>query len=86
MSTAYMRDYMKQLDNSVPGSAEENEILTMIFATYVPNVVQKPMHKQQEKQEKDIIDDVEEIEFPFTPPTKKEDTPEYQTSQQKLKR
>jgi hypothetical protein len=74
---AYMCNYMKQLDNSVPGSAEENEVLTMIFATYVPNVVQKSMHKQQKKQEKDIIDDVEEIEFPFTPPTKKEDTPEY---------
>jgi hypothetical protein len=77
---AIMCDYMRQLDQCVPGSAAEDHIITHLFATYVPTVVQKPMHKQQEKQEKqekDIIDDVEDIEFPFTPPTSKDNSPQY---------
>jgi hypothetical protein len=75
---------MSELDKSIPQSDEEARVVTEIMSTFIPEVVDKPervMQKRSETSESPVIDEeADEIEFPFTPPTKKDDSPEYHES------
>jgi transposase InsO family protein len=79
---------MSELDKTVPCSPEETNVVTAILSTFVPDVVEKPARVMQKNSEKgdsmsgkptlsSTEDEVDEIEFPFTPPTMREDSPEY---------
>ncbi len=76
---------MSELDKCVPHSADEKKIISEIFSTFVPDVVQKQTHRHTnvDKQDDDLINEVEDIEFPFTPPTMKDDSPEYHDTKRK---
>jgi hypothetical protein len=75
-------NFMCDMDRCDSGTKEEQNVVDTFLSSYVPNTVQKPEKLTQNKaeiKEYDIIDEVEEIEFPFTPPTKRESSPEYVT-------
>lgn len=74
---------MSELDKSMPRSPEERAIVTELLTTFVPDVVQKTEHIQQKKNEyNETSEELDEIEFPFTPPTQKLDTPEYHAAKE----
>ena len=78
-----------ELDRTVKGSREESLVINEMITAFVPRNVEKATHKQQRQHESkepsqssvaSSSDDVEEIEFPFAPPTLKEDSAEYHAS------
>ena len=82
-----------ELDKTAKGSAEEAIVINEMLTTFVPRNIEKPTHRRQRESESSERvkssaassitsneDDVEEIEFPFAPPTLKDDTPEYHAS------
>ena len=81
---------MSSLDKSTPNSDEEKEIISALFASFIPDLVKKKSTKINEKvdsmstskinESKNTIneeDEVDAIEFPFISPTIKIDTKEY---------
>jgi transposase InsO family protein len=81
---------MSALGKSIPNSGEESIIISELLSTYVPDVVQKSTTIRQRKKEvsdesntvRDETDEVDEIEFPFIPPTTKDDSPEYHAAKE----
>jgi len=70
-----MMNHMRKLDDVLPGSEEETEIIGNLFSTYVPDVVKKTI--LETTSEKDILDEADGLEYPHTPNTTREDSPEY---------
>jgi transposase InsO family protein len=76
---------MSELDKTTPATPESSAVITLLMASFIPSVVEKPTRIQQQHSEvSDTRSDgeVDEIEFPFTPPTKKDDSPEYHAAKQ----
>jgi transposase InsO family protein len=74
---------MSQLDKATPSTVESDTVITQLMATFVPSVVEKPTRIQQqhsEVSETRTESDIDEIEFPFAPPTMKDDSPDYQAA------
>jgi transposase InsO family protein len=74
---------MSELDKAAPSTVEGSDVITQLMAAFVPSVVEKPTRIQQqhsEVSESRSESEVDEIEFPFTPPSKKDDSPEYQAA------
>ena len=73
-------NFMCDMDRCGKGTDEEEWVISTFLGSYVPSTVQKPSILQQQKAEKDeydIVKEVEDIDFPFTPPTMKDTSPEY---------
>ena len=71
----YLCHLMSELGKLDTHSEEEKDSLTSLMTSFVPEVVRKPAHKTTHSGEQS--EELDEIEFPFTPPTYKDDTSEY---------
>jgi hypothetical protein len=75
-----MYNFMCDMDKCEKGSGREQEVISAFLNTYVPDTVQKPLnkpHKTVENSATDIIKNIEDIEFPYTPATLQINTTEY---------
>ena len=69
----YLCHLMSELSKVDTHSDEQKAVLTSVMTSFVPDVVRKPAHKIAHNNEHS--EELDEIEFPFTPPTYKVDTP-----------
>jgi transposase InsO family protein len=80
---------MSELGKSKRQSKHEKAIISELMASFIPVGMRKPMHEGHDRPEvehssqrsRDHVDrdeeEVDDIEFPFTPPTRRDDSPEY---------
>ena len=79
-----------RLDSAPAGSVEEKEVVAELLAsTFVPPAVKQGTHNKNIKveqaeteEEKEIMKNVEDIDFPFTAPPQATDTAEYRAEKQ----
>ena len=74
-------NFMCDMDKCEKGSETETRVISTFMNMYVPTTVQKDsalQRRKAEENENDIIRDVEDIEFPYTPPTMKDNSSAYQ--------
>ena len=74
-------NFMCDMDKCDKGSVKEQEVISTFLNMYVPNSVMKSstIHQQKaEREESDVVKELDDIDFPFTPPTTKDYSPEYQ--------
>ena len=87
----YICHLMRQLGKTLPSSKEEKNVISELFAAFIPTIVKKPTTVEQEKialglahsehaTEKVDEEEVDDIEFPLVPPIVQETSDEYKKS------
>ena len=64
-------NYMRAVDQCTPEEQVDETYMSVLFASYIPTVVQDIMKRQSTDT---VMDEVEDIEFPFTANATKEDS------------
>ena len=76
----YLAELLGYLPYVPEGSEIESDIVSELFSTFVPGPLVKPTHNPPSPQDSESMDEVEEIDFPFTAPPPAQQSPEYVAS------
>ena len=77
----YVKELMYYLPHTTPGSKDEDTIISELFSTYVPSKITKTTHQVEST---DSMEEIEDIDFPFTAPPPQQQSKQYIKDKSKM--